>query len=121
MNKGWLFTDSVAGAEAGTIIFSFVETCKYHGIEAYDWFRYVLQKLPSCQSDQEIKALMPFNINHTSNNSKSSPTISLFNFNISFFVALINPRQLFFVGCSEIMNCTYASIARNTKSGIITY
>jgi len=60
--KGWLFADSVAGASAATIIFSLVETCKYHGVEAYDWFRYVLQQLPLCQSDAEIKALMPFNI-----------------------------------------------------------
>jgi len=60
--KGWLFADSVAGAEAAAIIFSLVETCKHHGIEAYDWFRYVLQQLPLCQSDPEIEALMPFNI-----------------------------------------------------------
>ena len=60
--KGWLFADSVAGAEAAAIIFSLVETCKHHGIEAYDWFRYVLQKLPLCQSDAEIEALLPFNI-----------------------------------------------------------
>jgi transposase len=61
--KGWLFADSVAGAEAAAIIFSLVETCKHHGIEAYDWFRYVLQQLPLCQSDAEVEALMPFNIN----------------------------------------------------------
>jgi transposase len=61
--KGWLFADSVAGAEAAAIIFSLVETCKHHGIEAYDWFRYVLQQLPLCQSDAEVEALMSFNIN----------------------------------------------------------
>ena len=60
--KGWMFADSVAGAEAAAIIFSLVETCKHHNIEAYDWFRYVLQKLPLCQSDAEVEALMPFNI-----------------------------------------------------------
>ena len=31
-------------------------------VEAYDWFRYVMQKLPLCQSDAEVEALMPFNI-----------------------------------------------------------
>jgi transposase len=60
--KGWLFADSVAGAEAAAIIFSLVETCKHHGVEAYDWFRYVLQQLPLCQSETEIEALLPFNI-----------------------------------------------------------
>jgi transposase len=60
--KGWLFADSVAGAEAAAIIFSLVETCKHHNIEAYDWFRYVLQQLPLCQSDAQVAALMPFYI-----------------------------------------------------------
>lgn len=60
--KGWLFADSVAGAEAAATIFSFVETCKYHDVEPYDWFRYVLGKLPLCKNEDEIEALLPFNI-----------------------------------------------------------
>ena len=63
--KGWLFADSVSGAEAAAILFSLIETCKYHGIEAYDWFRYVLQKVPLCESTNEIEALLPFNIDRT--------------------------------------------------------
>lgn len=60
--KGWLFSDSVAGAEAGAAIFSLIETCKHHDIEAYDWLRYVLQQMPLCQTNEEIEALLPFNI-----------------------------------------------------------
>jgi transposase len=60
--KNWLFASSVAGAEAGAIIFNLIETCKHHGIEAYDWFRYVLQQIPLCKSNDEIEALLPFNI-----------------------------------------------------------
>jgi transposase len=60
--KGWLFADSVAGAEAAAILFSLIETCKHHKVEPYDWFRYVLQKIPSCQTQEEIKGLLPFNI-----------------------------------------------------------
>jgi transposase len=60
--KGWLFADSVAGAEAAATIFSLVETCKYHDVEAYDWLRYVLQQIPLCQNETEIEALLPFNI-----------------------------------------------------------
>jgi transposase len=60
--KGWLFSDSVAGAHASATIFSLVETCKYHDIEPYDWFRLVLQKIPLCKSDAEIEALLPFNL-----------------------------------------------------------
>lgn len=61
--KGWLFSDSVAGAHAAATLFSLVETCKHHNVEPYDWFRYVLQQLPLCQNEQEIETLLPFNIN----------------------------------------------------------
>jgi transposase/uncharacterized coiled-coil protein SlyX len=60
--KGWLFADSVAGAEAAATIFSFVETCKYHNVEPYDWFRYALARIPLCKTDEELEALMPFNV-----------------------------------------------------------
>ncbi len=60
--KGWLFADSVAGAEAAATIFSFVETCKYHDVEPYDWFRYALARIPLCKTDEELEALMPFNV-----------------------------------------------------------
>lgn len=61
--KGWLFANSVAGAHAAATLFSLVETCKHHNVEPYNWFRYVLQQLPLCQSESEIEALLPFNIN----------------------------------------------------------
>lgn len=59
--KGWLFANSVDGAHAAAIIYSFVETCKWHGVEAYNWFRYVLAKLPLCSEDN-LESLLPFNI-----------------------------------------------------------
>ncbi|MBA2653558.1 MAG: IS66 family transposase [Gammaproteobacteria bacterium] len=60
--KGWLFADSVAGANAASIIYSFVETCKWHGIEPYDWFKYVLKTLPLCSEHDDLELLLPFNI-----------------------------------------------------------
>jgi transposase len=60
--KGWLFADSVEGAEAAAIIYSLIETCKYHHVELYNWFKYVLQILPSCQTLEELEVLLPFNI-----------------------------------------------------------
>jgi transposase len=60
--KAWLFADSVEGAEAAAIIYSFTETCKHHGIESYNWFRYALQAIPACQTLEELEALLPFNI-----------------------------------------------------------
>lgn len=61
--KAWLFADSVEGAEAAAIIYSLIETCKHHHVEPYDWLRYVLQAIPSCQTLAEFEALLPFNIN----------------------------------------------------------
>lgn len=63
--KGWLFADSIAGAEAAAVIFSLIETCKHHNIEAYDWLKYVLEKMPLCQTDDEIETLLPFNIDRS--------------------------------------------------------
>ena len=59
--KGWLFADSVAGANAAAIIYSFVETCKWHNIEPYEWFKYVLKNLPLC-AENKYEELLPFNI-----------------------------------------------------------
>jgi len=61
--KGWLFANSVDGANAAATLFSLVETCKHHNIEPYDWFRYILQQMPLCQNEDEMEALLPFNIN----------------------------------------------------------
>jgi transposase len=60
--KAWLFSNSVEGAHAGATIFSLVETCKHHGVEPYDYFRYVLNALPACQTIADYEALLPFNI-----------------------------------------------------------
>ncbi|HEX2548592.1 MAG TPA: IS66 family transposase [Gammaproteobacteria bacterium] len=60
--KAWLFADSVEGAHAAAIIYSLIETCKYHHVEPYNWLRYVLQIIPACQTLEEFEALLPFNI-----------------------------------------------------------
>ncbi|MBV9576107.1 MAG: IS66 family transposase [Gammaproteobacteria bacterium] len=60
--KAWLFANSVEGAEAGAIIYSLIETCKYHYVQPYAWLKYVLQAIPACQTLEEFEALLPFNI-----------------------------------------------------------
>lgn len=60
--KAWLFADSVEGAHAAAIIYSLVETCKFHHVEPYHWLRYVLQTIPNCQTLEDFEALLPFNI-----------------------------------------------------------
>jgi len=60
--KGWLFANSVAGANAAAAIFSIIETCKHHKIEPYDYFRYILNVLPQCQTIDDYEKLLPYKI-----------------------------------------------------------
>ncbi|PIQ42607.1 MAG: hypothetical protein COW05_08955 [Gammaproteobacteria bacterium CG12_big_fil_rev_8_21_14_0_65_46_12] len=59
--KNWLFANSVAGAKAGAIIYSLIETCKAHSINPYDWLRHALTELPSCETVAQFEGLLPFN------------------------------------------------------------
>jgi transposase len=63
--KGWLFANSVAGAQAAATIFSLVETCKYHGITPYEYFRYILNILPQCQTIEDYEKLLPYKIDRS--------------------------------------------------------
>ena len=63
--KAWLFSNNVEGAQAGATIFSLIETCKHHGIEPYDYFRHVLNVLPTCTTLDDYEKLLPFNIDKT--------------------------------------------------------
>ena len=63
--KNWLFHDSVNGAEAGAIIYSLIETCKAHNVNAYLYLKYVLHELPNCdKSEKAYQSLLPFNVDH---------------------------------------------------------
>lgn len=60
--KGWLFAHRVEGTHAAATIFSLIETCKYHQVEPYEDLRYVLNKILSCTTLDELDALLPYNI-----------------------------------------------------------
>lgn len=55
--KNWLFKGSVAGAKAGVIIYSLLETAKSYGHNPYDYFADILKKLPAGES---IDNLLPY-------------------------------------------------------------
>ena len=59
--KSWLFSDTVAGANASAIIYSLVLTCRACGIEPYAWLRHILTELPQRPPDANIENLLPFN------------------------------------------------------------
>ena len=68
--KNWLFSGSPRGAEASAGLYSIIETAKANGLEPYWYMRYLLENLPCCTNDDELKALMP--------NRLSSETLAAF-------------------------------------------
>lgn len=60
--KAWLFCDTVAGADASSVLYSLVETAKANGINVNDYLTYLLEKTPTDRtSDEELEKLMPWN------------------------------------------------------------
>jgi len=44
------------------ILYSLVESAKLHQLPVYDYFYYILRKLPYCQTQADHEALLPFNL-----------------------------------------------------------
>lgn len=57
--KNWLFSDTVAGANASANLYSLIETAKANGIEPYAYLRTVFIELPQATSVDEIESLLP--------------------------------------------------------------
>ncbi|PIL39555.1 hypothetical protein CR103_12275 [Massilia psychrophila] len=60
--KAWLFSDTVAGANASAVIYSVLETAKANGVEPYTWLRRVLRDLPAAKTVDDVEALLPWNV-----------------------------------------------------------
>ena len=61
--KNWMFAGSPDGAKASACFFSLIETAKANGLEPYAYLRHIFEKLPVVQTDQDLKDLLPQNIN----------------------------------------------------------
>jgi transposase len=60
--KNWLFAGSPDGAKASATFFSLIETAKANGLEPYAYLRYIFNKLPLAQTEQDLKNLLPHKI-----------------------------------------------------------
>jgi transposase len=60
--KNWLFAGSPDGAKASATFFTLIETAKANGLEPYAYLRHIFEKLPLSQSEQDLKDLLPQNI-----------------------------------------------------------
>jgi transposase len=61
--KNWLFSDTVAGAQASANLYSLIETAKANALEPYHYLRHVFTELPKAQSLEHIEALLPHKLN----------------------------------------------------------
>lgn len=59
--KAWLFSNSVAGADASAIIYSLMLTCRACDVEPYAYLRQILTELPRRQPGDDVTDLLPFN------------------------------------------------------------
>ena len=60
--KGWLFSDTQAGAETSAIIYTMVENAKANGVNVYQYLKLLLEKQPNDRMpDEELERLAPWN------------------------------------------------------------
>jgi transposase len=60
--KGWLFSDTVPGAQASANLFSLVETAKANGIEPHAYLARLFEQLPQAKTVEAFEALLPWNL-----------------------------------------------------------
>lgn len=61
--KNWLFCGNEAGALAGAVLFSLIETCKHHQIDVFSWLKYTLTHIQYAHTLEQLETLLPYNIN----------------------------------------------------------
>lgn len=60
--RNWLFSDTVAGAQASANLYSLLQTCAANGIDGYAYLRALLMALPGAQTADDYEALLPWRI-----------------------------------------------------------
>jgi transposase len=60
--RNWLFSDTVAGANASANLYSLLQTCAVNGVDGYKYLRALLVALPQAQTADDYEALLPWNI-----------------------------------------------------------
>jgi transposase len=63
--KNWLFSGHPRGANASACLYSLIETAKANGLEPYLYFRFLFDRLPFADSDDDFKSLLPQYLDRT--------------------------------------------------------
>ena len=61
-SKNWLFHGNDIGAQAGSILFSLIETCKQNQGEVFSWLKYVLTNIHQADTIGKLEKLLPYHI-----------------------------------------------------------
>jgi len=56
--KNWLFSGHPRGANASACLYSLIETAKANGLEPYLYFRFLFDRLPFADSEDDFKSLL---------------------------------------------------------------
>lgn len=57
--KNWLFAGSPAGAKAGAILYSLLQTCKANQVEPYQYFCTMLHRIRLAKTADDYRQLLP--------------------------------------------------------------
>jgi transposase len=61
--KNWLFAGHPNGADAAAFYYSLIETAKANGLKPYDYLRYLFDRLPLAETDEDYRKLLPQYLN----------------------------------------------------------
>jgi len=58
--KAWLFSSTVDGAVASSVMYSIMETAKENGLHPFHYVKFLLEMLPTMKSGDDFDALLPW-------------------------------------------------------------
>lgn len=64
--KNWLFAGHPNGAHASSVLYSLVESAKSAGLEPYAYLRFLFEKIPLAQTEDDYQKLLPRSISKES-------------------------------------------------------
>ena len=60
--KNWLFSNTVSGANASSVLYSIVETAKANNLVPFDYLHHILSVLSERDDDDTLTAVLPWNV-----------------------------------------------------------
>ena len=58
--KNWLFADTVDGANANAVYYSFIESAKLNNLNIYKYINYLLRELPQLEEEQQEQNIIKY-------------------------------------------------------------